>query len=116
MVEALGIGLPGNAAYPAVDGRRNVLARDAGRRIVQMVKDDLKPSDVLVKEAFENAIRTGQQDGSIAPDIAAHKSALIVFSMADSMVRFRMNNLYDVRSLYKELVDSCRRMLEKRTQ
>ena len=33
MVEALGIGLPGNAAYPAVDGRRNVLARNAGRRI-----------------------------------------------------------------------------------
>jgi AcrR family transcriptional regulator len=65
---------------------------------------------------FENAIRTGQQDGSVASDIAANKSALIVFSMADSMVRFRMNNLYDVRSLYKELVDSCRRMLEKRTQ
>jgi L-arabonate dehydrase len=58
MVEALGIGLPGNAAYPAVDGRRNVLARDAGRRIVQMVKDDIKISQILTREAFENAIRT----------------------------------------------------------
>jgi L-arabonate dehydrase len=58
MVEALGIGLPGNAAYPAVDGRRNVLARDAGRRIVQMVKDDVKISQILTREAFENAIRT----------------------------------------------------------
>ncbi|MBP6901499.1 MAG: dihydroxy-acid dehydratase [Burkholderiaceae bacterium] len=58
MVEALGIGLPGNAAYPAVDGRRNVLAREAGRRIVQMVHDDQKIGDVLTREAFENAIRT----------------------------------------------------------
>ena len=58
MVEALGIGLPGNAAYPAVDGRRNVLARQAGRRIVEMVHEDLKISQVLTREAFENAIRT----------------------------------------------------------
>ena len=41
MVEALGVGLPGNAAYPAVDGRRNVLARNAGRRIVDMVWQDV---------------------------------------------------------------------------
>ena len=58
MVEALGIGLPGNAAYPAVDGRRNVLARNAGRRIVDMVHEDQTISKVLTREAFENAIRT----------------------------------------------------------
>ncbi len=58
MVEALGIGLPGNAAYPAVDGRRNVIAREAGRRIVEMVHTDQKISLVLTREAFENAIRT----------------------------------------------------------
>ena len=58
MVEALGVGLPGNAAYPAVDGRRNVLAREAGRRIVQMVKDDVSLSQILTRQAFENAIRT----------------------------------------------------------
>ena len=58
MVEALGIGLPGNAAYPAVDGRRNVLARQAGRRIVEMVLEDQKISQVLTREAFENAIFT----------------------------------------------------------
>ena len=58
MVEALGIGLPGNAAYPAVDGRRNVIARNAGRRIVDMVHEDQKISQVLTREAFENAIRT----------------------------------------------------------
>jgi len=58
MVEALGIGLPGNAAYPAVDGRRNVLARQAGRRIVEMVHTDQTISQVLTREAFENAICT----------------------------------------------------------
>ena len=58
MVEALGIGLPGNAAYPAVDGRRNVLARNAGRRIVDMVHSDQTIAKVLTMEAFENAIRT----------------------------------------------------------
>src|SRR6201982_4007854 len=54
MVEALGVGLPGNAAYPAVDGRRNVIARMAGRRIVDMVHEDLVLSKLLTREAFEN--------------------------------------------------------------
>ncbi len=58
MVEALGLGLPGNAAYPAVDGRRNVLARMAGRRIVDLVKQDIKISQILTRSAFENAIKT----------------------------------------------------------
>src|SRR3954467_4291598 len=58
MVEALGIGLPENAAIPAADARRNLLARMAGRRIVEMVEEDLKPSDILTRDAFENAIRT----------------------------------------------------------
>jgi L-arabonate dehydrase len=56
MVEALGMGLPTNAAIPAVDSRRRVLARMAGRRIVDMVKEDLKMSKILTKDAFENAI------------------------------------------------------------
>lgn len=57
MVEALGMGMPGNAAIPAADSRRQVLAHMAGRRIMEMVAEDLKPSDILTKEAFENAIR-----------------------------------------------------------
>lgn len=57
MAEALGMALSGNAAIPAVDSRRRMMAQLTGRRIVQMVKDDLKPSDVMTKEAFENAIR-----------------------------------------------------------
>jgi dihydroxy-acid dehydratase len=57
MVESLGVGLPHNAAIPAVDSRRYVLAHMAGRRIVNMVHEDLRLSRILVKGAFENAIR-----------------------------------------------------------
>ncbi|RPE72126.1 dihydroxy-acid dehydratase [Pacificibacter maritimus] len=63
MAEALGMALSGNAAIPAVDSRRRVMAQISGRRIVQMVKDDLKPSDILTKDAFENAIRTNAAIG-----------------------------------------------------
>ncbi|MEQ8699145.1 MAG: IlvD/Edd family dehydratase [Bauldia litoralis] len=57
MVESLGMGMPGNAAIPAVDSRRNVLAQLAGRRIVDMVHEDLVMSKILTRKAFENAIR-----------------------------------------------------------
>ena len=57
MVEALGIGMPDNAAIPAVDARRGVLSHMAGRRIVDLVNDDVTISQILTKEAFENAIR-----------------------------------------------------------
>jgi L-arabonate dehydrase len=56
MVESLGLTLSGAAAIPAVDSRRKVLAQLSGRRIVQMVKDDLKISKILTRKAFENAI------------------------------------------------------------
>jgi dihydroxy-acid dehydratase len=57
MVEALGMSLAYNAAYPAVDAHRNRLARQSGRRMVAMVHEDLRPSAVLTKDAFINAIR-----------------------------------------------------------
>jgi Dihydroxyacid dehydratase/phosphogluconate dehydratase len=56
MVESLGISLPGNAAIPAVDANRKVLAQLSGRRIVEMVRDDIKLSTILTREAFENAM------------------------------------------------------------
>jgi L-arabonate dehydrase len=63
MAEALGMALSGNAAIPGVDYRRKVMAQLTGRRIVQMVKDDLKPSEIMTKQAFENAIRTNAAIG-----------------------------------------------------
>jgi L-arabonate dehydrase len=57
LVEALGVGLPENAAIPAVDSRRYELAQRAGRHIVDLVNRDVKLSQILTREAFENAIR-----------------------------------------------------------
>ncbi len=63
MAEALGLTLPGNAAIPAVDSRRYQLAEASGRRIVEMIREDLRPSRVLTKAAFENAIKTDMAIG-----------------------------------------------------
>ncbi len=56
LVEALGMSLPTNAALPAVDARRMALAHMTGIRIVEMVEEDLRPSHILTRAAFENAI------------------------------------------------------------
>jgi dihydroxy-acid dehydratase len=56
MAEALGLTLPGASSIPAVDSRKKVMAQLSGRRIVEMVKEDLTLSRILVREAFENAI------------------------------------------------------------
>ena len=63
MVEALGMSLPENAAIPAADTRRNRLAQLTGRRIVEMVKEDLRMSKILTRDAFENAIRANAAIG-----------------------------------------------------
>src|ERR1700728_4617475 len=56
MVEALGLALPQNAAIPAVDSRRYVLAHMAGRRIVEMAREDIRIGQILTRQAFDNAI------------------------------------------------------------
>src|SRR5690606_25092509 len=63
MAEALGLQLTGGAAIPAVDARRYALAEASGRRIVDMVWRDLKPSDILTRKAIENAVRTDMAIG-----------------------------------------------------
>ncbi len=63
LVEAMGLSLPTNAALPAVDSRRMALAHLTGKRIVEMVDEDIKPSDVLTKQAFINAIRANAAVG-----------------------------------------------------
>lgn len=57
MAEALGMSLSGNAAIPAVDSRRKALAHMSGMRIVDMVKENVRPSDIMTRQAFENAIK-----------------------------------------------------------
>jgi L-arabonate dehydrase len=56
MVESLGLALPDNATIPAADSRRKVLAHLAGMRAVEIAREGLKPSDILTRQAFENAI------------------------------------------------------------
>ncbi|HEV8084166.1 MAG TPA: IlvD/Edd family dehydratase, partial [Chitinophagaceae bacterium] len=63
MVESLGLSLPGNAAIPAADSRRKVLAQLSGLRIVDMVKEDVKLSNILTRESFENAIKVNAAIG-----------------------------------------------------
>jgi dihydroxy-acid dehydratase len=63
MVEALGLTLPGASAIPAVDSRKKVMAHLSGNRIVEMVKEGLKMSDILTREAFENAIKINSAVG-----------------------------------------------------
>ncbi|WP_456695446.1 IlvD/Edd family dehydratase [Aeromicrobium sp. P5_D10] len=63
LVEAMGMSLPGNAAIPAVDARRRLLAQDSGHRIVEMVREDLKMSQVVTRDALENAIKVNAAIG-----------------------------------------------------
>ena len=63
MVESLGLSLPGNAAIPAADSRRKVLAQLSGLRIVEMVRENMRLSDILTRKAFENAIKVNAAIG-----------------------------------------------------
>jgi dihydroxy-acid dehydratase len=75
MVEALGLTLPGAAAIPAVDSRKKVMAHLSGNRIVGMVKENLKMSDILTRQAFENAIRISSAVGG-STNLVIHLIAL----------------------------------------
>ncbi|MEB8338894.1 dihydroxy-acid dehydratase [Streptomyces endophyticus] len=75
MAETLGMQLPGSATWPAVDMRRYETGQAAGRRIVDMVDEDLRPSRLLTREAFENAIRTNAAIGG-STNAIIHLTAL----------------------------------------
>jgi dihydroxy-acid dehydratase len=63
MAEALGMQLPGSATWPAVDSRRYEVAQEAGARAVTLVKEDLRPGEIMTRAAFENAIRVNAAIG-----------------------------------------------------
>lgn len=56
LMEALGIGLPGNGTIPAVDSRRRMLAETAGEQIMKLLADDIKPRDIINKDSLHNAL------------------------------------------------------------
>lgn len=75
MVEALGLTLPGASTIPAVDSRKKVMAHLAGNRIVEMVREDLKLSKILTREAFENAIKVNSAVGG-STNMPIHLTAI----------------------------------------
>src|SRR5687768_1253764 len=72
MVEALGIAFPYNATLPAVDSRRYAMAHLAGRRIVELIRDDVRMSQILTRPAFENAIRANGAVGGSTNAVIHH--------------------------------------------
>jgi L-arabonate dehydrase len=87
MVEALGLGLPQNAAIPASDSRRWTMAHLVGRRIVEMVHEDLRISKILTREAFENAVRVngaiGGSTNAVLHSLAMAGRVEVGFSLQD---------------------------------
>ncbi|WP_030453714.1 IlvD/Edd family dehydratase [Herbidospora cretacea] len=75
LAEALGMQLPGSATWPAVDSRRYEVAQEAGKRIVAMVEENLRPSQIMTRAAFENAIRANAAIGG-STNAIVHLTAL----------------------------------------
>jgi L-arabonate dehydrase len=87
LCEGLGVALPGNGAIPAVDARRQALAFEAGRRAVEMAREDLRLSKVLTREAFEDAVRLcaalGGSTNAVVHLIALAGRIGVEFGLAD---------------------------------
>ncbi|MBX3739583.1 MAG: dihydroxy-acid dehydratase [Akkermansiaceae bacterium] len=87
LCEALGLALPGNGSILATDPARDELFRKAGRAIIRLVRDQVKPSSILTREAFENALALdmamGGSSNTILHTIAVAKEAGVDLTMAD---------------------------------
>lgn len=81
----------------------------------QICRNHLQDIYNCLVDIFERALVIGQQDGSIG-DLSVRKTALIVLSMVDGIVQFKLNNLYDAGALYNELMALCRKMVENKQQ
>jgi len=87
LTEVLGLGLPGNGTILAIDPRREMLARAAARQIVELVKIDLKPRDIVTKASFDNAFRVdiamGGSSNTVLHLLAIAREAGIEYKMED---------------------------------
>jgi len=109
MVESLGISLPGNAAIPAVDAQRYRLAQLTGRRIVDMVKEDMRLSQILTRQAFENAIKTlaaiGGSTNAVIHLLAMAGRIGVPLKLDDFELGSAMPNLVDIQPSGKHLME-----------
>ncbi len=104
--------LPGNAAIPAADSRRNALAQESGRRAVQMVKDGLGIGDVLTRPAFENAIlalsAVGGSTNAVVHLLALARRAGVPLALADfDAIGSRVPLLVNLAPSGKYLMEDC---------
>ena len=87
LCEALGIALPGNGTIPAVNSRRYALAKEAGMYVMEMLRRDIRPHDILTSRAFHNAFTTdmamGGSTNSVLHLLAIAHEAGLLFTMAD---------------------------------
>jgi L-arabonate dehydrase len=109
MVESLGLSLPGNAAIPAVDAQRYRLAQLTGRRIVEMVKEDVRLSHILTRQAFENAIKTlaaiGGSTNAVIHLLAMAGRIGVPLKLDDFELGSNMPNLVDIQPSGKHLME-----------
>jgi L-arabonate dehydrase len=109
MVESLGLSLPGNAAIPAVDAQRYRLAQLTGRRIVEMVKQDVRLSQILTRKAFENAIKTlaaiGGSTNAVIHLLAIAGRIGVPLKLDDFELGSAMPNLVDIQPSGKHLME-----------
>lgn len=85
LTEALGMGLSGNGTIPAVDARRIRLAKETGRKVMQLVKDDIRPRDIVTRDSISNAFAVdmalGGSTNSVLHLMALAHEANIDFSL-----------------------------------
>ena len=109
MVESLGLSLPGNAAIPAVDAQRYRLAQLTGRRIVEMVKQDVRLSHILTRKAFENAIKTlaaiGGSTNAVVHLLAMAGRIGVPLKLDDFELGSKMPDLVDIQPSGKYLME-----------
>jgi dihydroxy-acid dehydratase len=91
LTEVMGMGLPGNGTIPAVDSRRRRLARTAGRQVMKVLADNLRPSDILTKDAFDNAFTVDMALGG------STNSVLHLMAIANEAgVNFNLSMINDI--------------------
>ena len=93
LTEALGMSLPGSATIPAVDARRLRVAKQSGTQIMKLIEGNIRPHDIMVYEAFENAIKVDMTLGGSTntvlhlPAIASQRGIELPLELLDKLSR-----------------------------
>src|SRR6185295_11283202 len=109
--EALGMSIPGSASPPAVDYRREVAAREVGIAVTQVLERDLRPRQIMTKEAFENAMAVAGSTNAVLHLLAIAREAHVELTLDDfDRVSRRTPHLVDVRPAGKFVMSDLDRV------